>query len=193
MLNIKFVKSAYKLSDFPTGNLPELLLCGRSNVGKSSFINSISKKKGIAKTSSTPGKTRSLNYYSVEDKFHIVDLPGYGYAKVPVKAKQSWQKLISMYIMNSRNISLAFHIIDSRHPATELDILLNSMLLDNGIPYTIILSKIDKLNQSSRSDSLKNIKAQFPELSYGDNLFIYSSLKGIGKREIEARLSKLFL
>jgi GTP-binding protein len=193
MLTIKFVKSAYKVSDFPKGNIPEIVLCGRSNVGKSSFINSLSRNKRIAKTSSAPGKTRSLNYYFVEEKFYIVDLPGYGYAKVPVKAKSEWQKLISMYIINSINISLAFHIIDSRHPATELDILLNQMLNEYSIPYNVILSKVDKLNQSQLAKSVQNIKTQFPELIIGDNLFIYSSLKGTGKKLIETRLSKLFL
>ncbi len=192
MLNIKFVKSAYKIEHLPKDGLPELVLCGRSNVGKSTFINSLSRKKNIAKTSSSPGKTRAINYYLVEDKFYFVDLPGYGYAKVSIKAKNEWQKLITTYLLNSNNIAIAYHLIDSRHKATNLDILLNEMLVEEEIPYTIILSKIDKLNQSEKSKSLKTIKSQFPELNLGDNLFLYSSLKGIGKKEVELRLSKLF-
>lgn len=193
MLKIKFIKSVYRVEDLPNEGIPELLLCGRSNVGKSTFINSLSKQKNIAKTSSTPGKTRSINYYLVEDKFYLVDLPGYGYAKVSIKAKNEWQKLITEYIMGSENIALAYHLIDSRHSATNLDILLNQLLLDEDIPYNIILSKTDKLNQAEKSKSVKRIKQQFPELSMSDNLFLYSSLKGTGKKEVEIRLSKLFL
>ena len=192
MLNIKFIKSVYRIKDLPSDNTPELVLCGRSNVGKSSFINSLSKQKNIAKTSSSPGKTRAINYYLVEGKFYLVDLPGYGYAKVSIKAKNEWQKLITEYIMNSKNIALAYHLIDSRHKATNLDLLLNQMLIEEEIPYTILLSKIDKLNQAQKSKSVKTIKEQFPELNIGDNLFLYSSLKGIGKKEVELRLSKLF-
>ncbi len=120
MLKIKFIKSVYNIKDLPKEGIPELVLCGRSNVGKSSFINSLSKQNNIAKTSSTPGKTRSLNYYLVEDKFYLVDLPGYGYAKVSEKAKQEWQKLIADYLLNSKNIAMAYHLIDSRHSATSL-------------------------------------------------------------------------
>lgn len=192
MLKIKFIKSVYRIEDLPKEGIPELVLCGRSNVGKSSFINSLSKQNNVAKTSSTPGKTRSLNYYLVEDKFYIVDLPGYGYAKVSLKAKTEWQKLIADYLLNSKNIALAYHIIDSRHSATNLDILLNEMLVRQDIVYSIILSKVDKLNQSEKSKSIKRIMIQFPELSLGDNLFLYSALKGTGKKQVETTLSKLF-
>lgn len=192
MLNIKFIKSVHRISDLPKTGIPELVLCGRSNVGKSTFINSLSKQKNIAKTSSTPGKTRALNYYLVEEKFYMVDLPGYGYAKVSLKAKNEWQRLISEYLLNSKNISLAYHLIDSRHSATQLDLLLNDLLVQEEIPYTIILSKTDKLNQAEKYKSIKKIKQQLPEVSLGDNLFLYSSIKGTGKKEVEIRLSKLF-
>jgi GTP-binding protein len=193
MLKIKFIKSVGRIQDLPKEGIPELVLCGRSNVGKSTFINSLSKQKNIAKTSSTPGKTRTINYYLVEDKFYLVDLPGYGYAKVSLKAKNEWQKLITAYIMGSKAIAMAYHLIDSRHSATQLDLLLNELLIDESIPYSIILSKIDKLNQADKSKSVKRIKMQFPELGLGDNLFLFSSLKGTGKKEVETRLSKLFL
>jgi GTP-binding protein len=192
MLNIKFYKSVHQIEDLPTDLFPEVVLCGRSNVGKSSFINSLSKRKGIAKTSSSPGKTRSINFYSVESRYYLVDLPGYGYAKVSKDAKEKWQKLISSYINEGKNIHLAFHLIDSRHPATDLDLALNYLLIENEIPYIVILSKIDKLNQSERSNAVKRIKSQFPELSQNDNLFLYSALRNLGKKEIESRLAKLF-
>ncbi len=109
-----------------------------------------------------------------------------------LKAKNEWQKLISEYILGSQNIAMAYHLIDSRHSATQLDLLLNELLLEESIPYSIILSKTDKLNQAEKSKSVKRIKEQFPELCMGDNLFLYSSLKGTGKKEVETRLSKLF-
>jgi GTP-binding protein len=193
MLEIRFTKSVHTIKDLPNEGVPELVLCGRSNVGKSSFINSLSKKKGIAKISSSPGKTRSINFYLVENKFFIVDLPGYGYAKVPKKAKIKWQNLISEYFNRSRNISFAYHFMDSRQLATDLDIILNQMLQQKEIPYSVILSKIDKLNQSEKFNSIKKISEQFQELILGDNLFLHSSLKKIGIKDIELILTKLFL
>ncbi|MEE9429395.1 MAG: ribosome biogenesis GTP-binding protein YihA/YsxC [Melioribacteraceae bacterium] len=193
MLNIEFAKSVYIIKDIPKDVVPEIVLCGRSNVGKSTFINSLSKKNKIAKTSSSPGKTRSLNYYLVEKKFYFVDLPGYGYAKVPIKEKVKWQKLIKEYFYESKNISIAFHLIDSRHKPTSLDIIFNNLLKETNIPYLVMLSKCDKLNQSEREKSKKNVIQQFPELSFGDNLFLYSSTKGVGKKNVEMMLSKLFL
>jgi GTP-binding protein len=192
MLEIKFISSIGNIKDLPKAHIPEVVLCGRSNVGKSTFINSLSRKKNVAKTSSTPGKTRTINYYFVENKFHFVDLPGYGFANVPINVKIEWQKLIDEFLHFSKNIAMAFHIIDSRHKATELDFILNELLNEQEIPYIVILSKVDKLNQSEKSKSVKQIRDQFPELILGDNLFLYSALKGLGKKEIEIRLAKLF-
>lgn len=193
MLDVKFTKSVFEIKNLPSEPIAEVVLCGRSNVGKSTFINSLSKQKNVAKTSSTPGKTRSVNYYLTENKFYFVDLPGYGYAKISIAEKVKWQKLINEYLTKSKNISLAFHLIDSRHKPTDLDILLNNLLIESEIPYVILLSKVDKLNQSEKAKSIKMIKEVFPELNLGDNLFLYSSLKNIGKKEVEIRLSKLFL
>ncbi|MBU2491343.1 MAG: ribosome biogenesis GTP-binding protein YihA/YsxC [Bacteroidetes bacterium] len=192
MKDVRFVKSVFMLSDLPKDNLPEVVLCGRSNVGKSSFINSLFNKKGLAKTSSSPGKTRSLNYYLVENKFYIVDLPGFGYAKVSKTEREKWQKLVENYLRSERNIALTFHFVDSRHHPTNLDELLNGFLREIEIPYTIILSKIDKLKQAELAKSKKEIKSYFPELIFGHNLLEYSSVKGTGKKEIIKRLSALF-
>lgn len=192
MKDVRFIKSVFNFNDLPKDNLPEIVLCGRSNVGKSSFINSLFNKKGLAKTSSSPGKTKSLNYYLVEKKFYVVDLPGFGYAKVSKTERDKWQKLIEKYFRSERNISLSFHFIDSRHHPTNLDVLLNNFLREIDIPYTVILSKVDKLKQAELSKANKEIKEFFPELNYGDNLLIYSSVKGTGKKEIIKRLSALF-
>ncbi len=188
----KFITSAFSLNDLPKDKFPEVILCGRSNVGKSSFINSLFSRKDLAKTSSTPGKTRSINYYLIDDKFYIVDLPGYGYAKTSLKEREFWGKLLSEFITKSKNISIALHFIDSRHNPTELDLNLNALLRESNLPYIVLLNKIDKLKQSELSKVQKNIISFFPELIFGDNLFIYSSVKKIGKKEIQNRIYNLY-
>ncbi len=188
----EFIKSVYNLKDLPKTNLPEVILCGRSNVGKSTFINFIFNRKNLAKTSSTPGKTRSINYYLIDGKFYLVDLPGFGYAKTSKKEREHWAKSIGDYIRLSGNISLAFHLIDSRHNPMESDIQLNNFLRAEDLPYVVLLSKTDKLNQSELSKAKKEIVKTFPELSYGDNLLFYSAINKTGKKEVTKRLSVLF-
>lgn len=188
----KFTASVYKLTDLPKSELPQIVLCGRSNVGKSSFINSLFNQKNLAKTSSTPGKTRSINFYDIDSTFFMVDLPGYGYAKVSQSDRQKWGKLINDFFAESKNIVLVFHLIDCRHNPTELDIKLNQMLKDLNLPYNVILNKSDKLKQSEVSRSVKSVVQFFPELIFNVNLFLYSSVKGTGKKEIKKLLLSLF-
>jgi GTP-binding protein len=188
----KFIKSVYNVNDIPKMRLPEIILCGRSNVGKSSFINSLYNRKNLAKISSTPGKTRSINYYRIDEKFYMVDLPGYGYARTSLQEREYWGRIISEFISVSGHILLAIHLIDSRHNPTELDIKLNTILKDNLIPYLVLLNKVDKLNQSQISRARKNISEYFPELIAGENLYYHSSVKKTGRREILSYLSKLF-
>ena len=141
MKKIEFIKPVYNLNELPKQNLPTVVLCGRSNVGKSSFINSLFNTK-LAKTSSHPGKTRSINYYLVENKFFLVDLPGFGYARVSKSERDAWQHLLEKYFSLNKNINLAVHIIDSRHDQMQLDIELNEFLHNQNIPYFVILNKI---------------------------------------------------
>ncbi|MCF6268612.1 MAG: ribosome biogenesis GTP-binding protein YihA/YsxC [Melioribacteraceae bacterium] len=188
MKKIEFVKSVVVLNQLPTTDLPEIVLAGRSNVGKSTFINSLFNRKGIAKTSSTPGKTRTINYYLVDEKNYIVDLPGFGYAKVSKKERAYWERLLITYFSENKNISRVIHFVDSRHKPTQLDILLNNYLIELGLPYIILLNKIDKLKQSEVVKARKLVMEQFPELSLGDNLFLNSSVKGISNREIVSLL-----
>lgn len=190
--NIKFIKSVFKIEDLPKSSLPEVILCGRSNVGKSSLINSLFNRKNLAKTSSTPGKTRSVNYYLVDEKFYLVDLPGFGYAKISKKEREFWSVLIEGYFSKSKNISLTFHLIDSRHKPTDLDIKLNELLQYYNLDYNIILTKVDKLKQSELALAKKRIKNFFPGLIFGNNLFVYSAVKKTGKRELLSRLSFLY-
>ena len=189
----EFIASVFDLKQLPVTGLPEIILCGRSNVGKSSFINSLFNRKNLAKISSTPGKTRSINYYLIDDKFYIVDLPGFGYAKTSLKEREYWAKLVAGYMNKSDNIALAFHLVDSRHKPTDLDIKLNSLLKHSDIPYIVVLSKVDKLKQSEYSLAQKRAQISFPELIPGENMLNYSSVKKTGKKEILQRLSVLFV
>lgn len=192
MLKIEFLKPVFSKKDFPNEILPQLILCGRSNVGKSSFINSIFNTK-IAKTSSTPGKTRSLNFYKVENKFYIVDLPGFGYAKVSQQERNTWNELITELLNQHQTINVAFHIIDSRHSPQNSDFALNEFIHSKDIPYFVILNKIDKLNQKEKNESIKNIVNFFPELILNENLFTFSAVTGSGRKEIIQLINKLFL
>jgi GTP-binding protein len=189
---IQFIKSVFELSDLPNSDLPQLILCGRSNVGKSSFINSISNRKGLAKTSSTPGKTRSINFYIVDKTFFIVDLPGFGYAKTSQKEREKWGKLVSKYILETENIHHAFHLIDSRYKPTELDKQLILWLNSADKDYSVILSKADKLNQSENHKALKLVKSVFPNLELNKNLFLYSAFTGKWKKPVQKKITELF-
>jgi GTP-binding protein len=190
--NPKFIASAYNIADLPKERFPEVVLCGRSNVGKSSFINSIFNKKNLAKTSSTPGKTRSINYYNIDSKFYVVDLPGYGYAKISQTERKKWGQLINDFFSGSGYIQLTIHLIDSRHKPTDLDIKLNEMLRSLEIPYIVLLTKSDKLKQSDYSKAKKMVIEFFPELILNENLFYFSSVKGLGNKEIKKLLTTLF-
>jgi GTP-binding protein len=188
----KFIASIYNSSEFPKERLPEVVLCGRSNVGKSSFINSLFNRKNLAKISSTPGKTKSINYYNIDSKFYMVDLPGYGYAKTSRTERKKWGKLISDFLTSSNHIQLTVHLLDSRHHPTELDVKLNELLRSLNLPYIILLNKSDKLKQSEYSKSVKEAIELFPELILNENLFFFSSVKGTGNKEIKKLLAALF-
>jgi GTP-binding protein len=189
---VKFECSVFNLNNLPVKGIPEVILCGRSNVGKSSFINSLFNRKRLALVGSTPGKTRSINYYNIDDVFYIVDLPGFGYAKTSIKERETWRKLISEFILKSQNINLAIHLIDSRHSPTELDVKLNELLRFANLPYIVLLNKADKLKQSEYKAKIQNVVNSFPELIPGENLFFYSATKGKGRKEILNRFSNLF-
>lgn len=190
--NVSFIKSVYNLRDIPKGSLPEVILCGRSNVGKSSFINSLFNRKSLAKISASPGKTRSINFYDVDQTFYMVDLPGYGYAKTSKTERETWGKLVSDYILKDKNIALALHFIDSRHKPTELDSSLNKMLKSINIQYFFVLTKTDKLKQSQFSQAAKKLAEVFTEANIKENIVLYSSTKGRGKKKIKEIFRKLF-
>lgn len=147
---ISFVKSVYKTANLPDLDLPEIAFAGRSNVGKSSLINKMVNRRNLVKVSARPGKTQALNYFLADDQIYLVDLPGYGYAKVPRKLKNDWQGLISSYLVSRVSLRCVVVIIDVRHELKDLDLDLVSWLRSQGIPHLVVYTKIDKLKRGQQ-------------------------------------------
>lgn len=155
--NAELERVAVKQSQYPDGDLPEFAFAGRSNVGKSSFINAILSRKKLARTSSTPGKTRTINFYKVNDGIRLVDLPGYGYAKVSKTEKASWSKSINEYLKAREEILEIFLLVDIRHEPTALDKQMYEMILDHGYSGIVIATKSDKISKGQYAKSLNAI------------------------------------
>ena len=156
--NTTFIKSASKLSEAPDKKLPEVLLCGRSNVGKSSFINALCHKKKLAYTSSKPGHTQLLNYYEVDNSLYLVDAPGYGYAKGGLDLDALFQKTMESYLNDNPNLKLVLFLLDSRRELSDDDINIINYVLDKKIECVAILTKMDKTNQSMRAKLEKHLE-----------------------------------
>ncbi|MEE1161039.1 MAG: ribosome biogenesis GTP-binding protein YihA/YsxC [Acutalibacteraceae bacterium] len=181
--NAEFEKSFGTAQQLEASDLPEICFCGRSNVGKSSLINRVLGRKSIARVSSKPGKTVTVNFYRVGD-FRLVDLPGYGYAKVPFSEKSRWADLMEGYFQSGRNIKMAFQLIDMRHPATEFDISMLDFMSQVGIPYTVVLTKSDKLNKTETQNRLALIKEELGEFADGVQIIPFSAQKNDGVQEL---------
>lgn len=183
----EFVTSIAKLNQMPTSKLPEIAFIGRSNVGKSSLINSLCNRKSLARTSSEPGKTRVMNFYRVNNAVHFVDLPGYGYAKVPDQIRSGWQHLIEGYLRNRENIKLSLLIIDARHDPTKLDLAMMEWLEYYAIPYGLVLTKSDKVPQYKLQQRIAVIQTNhLSKCEHCKAVLSYSSLKGEGRSELLA-------
>lgn len=156
--NSSFVKSAPSLEEAPKGNLPEVLICGKSNVGKSSLINALCARKQLAFTSSKPGHTRLLNYYNIDNKFYLVDAPGYGFAKGGVDLDALFGDMMSSYFEDNKNLKLVLVLIDSRRELGENDKEIIDYLNEKQIAYFMVVTKIDKVNQSEKARLLKHLK-----------------------------------
>ncbi len=163
--------------------LPEICFSGRSNVGKSSLINKLLNRKSIARVSSTPGKTVTVNFYRLPE-FRLVDLPGYGFAKVADRDRERWSELMEEYFKSGRNIKLCLQLIDMRHPATEFDISMLQFLSHFEIPYAVVLTKFDKLNKTEFQKRLTALKEELGELGDGITVIPFSALKGTGAEDI---------
>ncbi|MBQ6848259.1 MAG: YihA family ribosome biogenesis GTP-binding protein [Clostridia bacterium] len=189
--NANFEKAFGTAQQLHTSDLPEICFSGRSNVGKSSLINKVLGRKSIARVSSKPGKTVTINFYKV-DNILLVDLPGYGYAKVPFSEKSRWSDLMEGYFGSGRNIARVFQLIDMRHPATDFDISMLEFLSHYKIPYTIVLTKSDKLNKGETEERLRLITEELGDLGTGAEIIPFSATKGDGAeriREIIAEIS----
>ncbi len=154
----KFITSAPSLKDCPELNLPEFALIGRSNVGKSSFINALVNINGLAKTSNTPGKTKLINLFNINDKFIFADLPGYGYAKVSGKTQNLWQKNLEKYLLNRKSIVSLIQFIDSRHPIQQNDLQMAEWIKFNKLPFFAIAAKVDQIPRSKINSVCKNFE-----------------------------------
>ncbi|MFI3252314.1 MAG: ribosome biogenesis GTP-binding protein YihA/YsxC [bacterium] len=175
----QYITSGTRTEHLPEDVLPEFLFCGRSNVGKSSFINGLCNHKGLAKTSSNPGKTQTLNYFFINKEFYFVDVPGYGYAKVSKSLREAFGEMIEHYLTTRKNLRVAFLLIDYRHPPTTHDIQMYEYLKYCGIKTAIILTKRDKLNQSERAKN-KNMIIKHFNLEKTDTVIETSSEEKFG-------------
>lgn len=187
----RFLISNTDVNKCPAPDRPEYAFIGRSNVGKSSLINMLVGQKSLAKVSEKPGKTQLINHFIIDEKWYLVDLPGYGYAKTSIKIKEKFQKLISRYILNRENLYCLFVLIDIRHSAQKIDIEFLTWLGENSIPFAVIFTKADKLGKVTIS---KNVAAYSLELKkiYDElpTFFISSSLEGTGQEEILSFIEK---
>ncbi|AOR39417.1 hypothetical protein BHV42_05490 [Candidatus Melainabacteria bacterium MEL.A1] len=160
-MQAKFLISAEKLSQCPEYTLPEFPLLGRSNVGKSSFINGLANHKKLAKTSNTPGKTRLINFFDFSNKFMLADLPGYGYAKVSKEAQNRWQKYLEEYLLERKQITSLIQLVDGRHDIQKNDFQMREWVMAYDLPIFTIITKIDYVPKSKTLNVIKNVEKQF--------------------------------
>ncbi|MCE4044755.1 ribosome biogenesis GTP-binding protein YihA/YsxC [Lysinibacillus fusiformis] len=180
--NVEMVISAVKPDQYPEDGLPEFALAGRSNVGKSSFINRMIGRKALARISSKPGKTQTLNFYKIEEQLFFVDVPGYGYAKVSKTEREAWGKMIERYFTGRQELKAVVQIIDLRHPPTADDRMMYDFLKHYNIPCIVIATKADKIPKG-KWDKHKKIVKETLEMEKNDPLIVFSSETGLGFEE----------
>lgn len=189
--NVEMIGSFVRPEQFPVDGLPEIALAGRSNVGKSSFINRMIGRKALARISSKPGKTQQLNFYKIEGQFFFVDVPGYGYAKVSKTERAAWGKMIERYFMDRPQLKAVVLIIDLRHSPTNDDCMMYDFLKHYNIPVIVVATKADKIPKG-KWDKHKKVVKETLQMDSTDPLFIFSSEKGLGFeeawQEIESRI-----
>jgi len=181
--NAEIVISAVKPEQYPKLLIPEVALAGRSNVGKSSLINTLINRKNLARTSSSPGKTQTLNFYIINEIMHFVDLPGYGYAKVSKTTRKEWGMMIETYLTTREQLKTVFHIVDLRHPPTKDDIMMYEWLKHFDIPHEVIATKHDKIPKTQVPKHAKIIREELG-MPKGKQPILFSSETGLGKDEV---------
>jgi len=182
----EFLKSALKEGDWPRDSKPEIAFLGRSNVGKSSVINSLLSVRSLARTSSTPGRTQSLNFFDINDKFRFVDFPGFGYARVPKEIKSTWGEMATSYLAKRRQLVLSIQLVDSRHEPTKQDLQLHEWLEESGKPRLIVATKSDKLSNNELRRNLEHIARVLND----DSVMAYSAKSGRGREELWRAIKK---
>jgi len=177
--DVSFLTSVFDLKQLPDPDMPEIAFAGRSNVGKSSLINRLIKRKNLVKTSGKPGKTQSLNFFLLDNSLYLVDLPGYGYAKVSKKMQASWQTLITGYLESRENLKCVIVIVDIRHAMKIVDLQLVDWLRSRGVPFLLVYTKADKLSANQRSKNVAILDAGFG-VSNSERL-VFSAKTGMGR------------
>lgn len=181
----RFERAAFEPADEPNAQGPDVVFLGRSNVGKSSLINRMLGTRNLARTSSRPGRTQSVNFYRVNESCYFVDLPGYGWAKVPEAVRRSWKPMVESYLDRRRErLALALLVVDARHEATELDLTMHAWLGEKRIPYLVAATKSDKLNASRRARSERTMLAGFGRKGVAERPVMVSVRSGAGIREL---------
>ena len=176
----EFTKSAFNKSHWTADGRPEISFLGRSNVGKSSLLNSLLNRKGLARTSNTPGRTQCINFFLINESFYFVDLPGYGYARVSKTMRKDWGKMAEEYLARRRELVLSIQLVDSRHLPTELDKQLHEWLIFNQKKHLIVATKVDKLSNNQLKKNLAEIEKILPE----SKVISFSSVTGKGKEAV---------
>jgi GTP-binding protein len=170
--------------DFPRDQRPEIAFCGRSNIGKSSLLNVLTNSRGLARTSASPGRTQTINFFLVNESAYFVDLPGYGYAKVSKGVRDTWGEMIESYLRNREQLKLALMLVDPRIPPTDSDMLMNKWLNHYGIPNAVILTKTDKISRNQLTTALQT-SAKTPQ---SKEIIAFSAVTGSGKENILNRI-----
>jgi len=188
----KFINSAPQLSDAPNDEGLEVAFAGRSNAGKSSAINTLTRQKALARISKTPGRTQLLNFFEIETGKRFVDLPGYGYAKVPIAVKKQWHKMMEDYLMKRKALCGIVLVMDVRHPLTEFDWQMIDWCGNSSIPLHILLTKMDKLNYGAAKNTLLQVERELEHVTFPLSLQLFSALKKKGVNDIHQILDDWF-
>lgn len=181
--NVSLVASAVRRSQYPDDGLPEFIMIGRSNVGKSSFLNTLVNRKNMARISSKPGKTSTINFFNVDDSFYLVDVPGYGYADTSREEIRKFGLMVEEYLEKRKELKRVFMLVDFRHSPTNDDKLMYDYLKYYQIPVTIVATKMDKVSSREKDKNLKNLKDTL-DIVVGDNIVLFSSVNKTGREEI---------
>lgn len=190
--SVNLVISAVRRSQYPTDEKPEFLLVGRSNVGKSSFINTIINRKNYARTSGTPGKTQTINFYLVNDAFYLVDAPGYGFANLSKSSRKKFGLMMEDYLTNRTNLKQVFMLIDFRHKPSQDDVLMYEYLKHYKIPVTLIATKSDKVSMTQHQKQRSLILEEL-ELVMGNDFITFSNVTRVGKDEVQSKIERTII